>query len=156
MATDQQTGGLAQRLVIDRQTASRMGISPQMIDETLYDSFGQRQISTLYTQLNQYHVILETLPSFQRHPDDLHDIYVRSGMAATAPNSSASSSGVLTTSASPTVGPAGPSATSTSGFGEPRGGHRRERGSCSAERVHAHSNRNPRRSRSIIKANSRL
>jgi multidrug efflux pump len=119
VATDQQTGGLAQRLVIDRQTASRMGISPQMIDETLYDSFGQRQISTLYTQLNQYHVILETMPSFQRHPEDLHDIYVRSAMAATASNSSSSSSGVLTTSATPTVGPAGPSATSTSGSANP-------------------------------------
>ncbi len=118
VATDQQTGGLAQRLVIDRQTASRMGISPQMIDETLYDSFGQRQISTLYTQLNQYHVILETMPSFQRHPDDLHDIYVRSGMAATAPSSS-NPSGILTTSASPTVRPAGPSATTTSGSANP-------------------------------------
>ncbi len=84
VATDQQTGGLAARLVIDRQTASRMGISPQMIDQTLYDSFGQRQISTLYTQLNQYHIILETLPSFQRHPDDLHDIYVRSALAPDA------------------------------------------------------------------------
>jgi multidrug efflux pump len=119
VATDQQTGGLAQRLVIDRQTASRLGISPQMIDETLYDSFGQRQISTLYTQLNQYHVILETMPSFQRHPDDLHDIYVRSGMASTASNTASTSSGVLTTSASPTVGPAGPSATSTSGSANP-------------------------------------
>jgi multidrug efflux pump len=118
VATDQQTGGLAQRLVIDRQTASRMGISPQMIDETLYDSFGQRQISTLYTQLNQYHVILETMPSFQRHPEDLHDIYVRSGMAATVPNS-LNPSGVLTTAASPTVGPAGPSATATSGSANP-------------------------------------
>jgi multidrug efflux pump len=118
VATDQQTGGLAQRLVIDRQTASRMGISPQMIDETLYDSFGQRQISTLYTQLNQYHVILETMPSFQRHPDDLHDIYVRSGMAATS-GTSTNPSGILTTAASPTVGPAGPSATSTSGSANP-------------------------------------
>jgi multidrug efflux pump len=118
VATDQQTGGLAQRLVIDRQTASRMGISPQMIDETLYDSFGQRQISTLYTQLNQYHVILETMPSFQRHPDDLHDIYVRSGMAATS-GTSTNPSGILTTAASPTVGPAGPSASSTSGSANP-------------------------------------
>jgi multidrug efflux pump len=118
VATDQQTGGLAQRLVIDRQTASRLGISPQMIDETLYDSFGQRQISTLYTQLNQYHVILETMPSFQRHPDDLHDIYVRSGLAATASGSS-NSSGILTTSASPTVGPAGPAPTNTSGSASP-------------------------------------
>jgi multidrug efflux pump len=120
VATDQQTGGLAQRLVIDRQTASRMGISPQMIDETLYDSFGQRQISTLYTQLNQYHVILETLPSFQRHPDDLHDIYVRSGMAASAPNTTSTNpSGILTTAATPTVGPAGPSSTTTSGSANP-------------------------------------
>jgi multidrug efflux pump len=95
-----------------------MGISPQMIDETLYDSFGQRQISTLYTQLNQYHVILETMPSFQRHPDDLHDIYVRSGMAATS-GTSTNPSGILTTAASPTVGPAGPSATSTSGSANP-------------------------------------
>jgi len=119
VATDQQTGGLAQRLVIDRPTASRMGISPQMIDETLYDSFGQRQISTLYTQLNQYHVILETLPSFQRHPEDLHDIYVRSGLAATASTPSSASSGVLTTAASPTVGPAGPASTTTSGSANP-------------------------------------
>jgi multidrug efflux pump len=120
VATDQQTSGLAQRLVIDRQTASRLGISPQMIDETLYDSFGQRQISTLYTQLNQYHVILETMPSFQRHPDDLHDIYVRSGLAASVSNSSSGTSGVVTTSASTTVRPGGPSATSTSGSANPQ------------------------------------
>ena len=63
VATDQQTTGLAASLVIDRVTASRMGITPSMIDETLYDAFGQRQISTMYTQLNQYHVILETMPS---------------------------------------------------------------------------------------------
>jgi multidrug efflux pump len=120
VATDQQTGGLAQRLVIDRQTASRMGISPQMIDETLYDSFGQRQISTLYTQLNQYHVILETLPSFQRHPEDLHDIYVRSGMAASAPGTASTNpSGILTTAATPTIGPAGPASTTTSGSANP-------------------------------------
>jgi multidrug efflux pump len=116
VATDQQTGGLAQRLVIDRQTASRMGISPQMIDETLYDSFGQRQISTLYTQLNQYHVILETMPSFQRHPDDLHDIYVRSGMASTV---SSSSSGPVTAPAISDVKPAGPAPTATSGSANP-------------------------------------
>ena len=63
VATDQQTGGLAVSLVIDRVTASRLGIAPSTIDNTLYDAYGQRQISTMYTQLNQYHVILETDPS---------------------------------------------------------------------------------------------
>ena len=66
VATDQQTGGLATSLMIDRVTASRLGIAPTTIDNTLYDAFGQRQINTMYTQLNQYHVILETDPHFQR------------------------------------------------------------------------------------------
>ncbi|MDB6123185.1 MAG: mdtB 2 [Pedosphaera sp.] len=78
LATDQQSGGLQTALVIDRQTASRLGISAQMIDETLYDAFGQRQIVTLFTQLNQYHLVLEALPDFQKNPDKLHAIYVRS------------------------------------------------------------------------------
>jgi multidrug efflux pump len=78
LATDQQTGGAATRLVIDRATASRLGITPQMIDDTLYDAFGQRQISTLFTQLNQYHVILEAMPDFQKDPAKLENIYVRS------------------------------------------------------------------------------
>ena len=90
VATDQQTSGLAASLVIDRQTASRLGISPQMIDQTLYDAFGQRQVSTLYTQLNQYHVVLETMPDFQKDPAKLQDIYVRS--AATSPPSGSSAS----------------------------------------------------------------
>ncbi len=119
VATDQQTSGLAASLVIDRVTASRMGITPQMIDETLYDAFGQREISTLYTQLNQYHVILETLPEFQHNPDKLQDIYVRS---ATAPASSTSSGGSSTSSSATsssassgaTAGTTGPSASSTS------------------------------------------
>ena len=68
VATDQQTGGLAVSLVIDRVTASRLGIAPSTIDNTLYDAYGQRQISTMYTQLNQYHVILETDPKFQKNP----------------------------------------------------------------------------------------
>jgi multidrug efflux pump len=129
VATDQQTGGLAETLVIDRVTASRMGISPQMIDETLYDAFGQRQISTLYTQLNQYHVILETQPEFQTNPSNLNDIYVRSGSVsstgATTNSSSSSgssasgnaspSSGLITTgSSSAAPGPSGPGPTATS------------------------------------------
>jgi multidrug efflux pump len=78
VATDEQTGGAQTTLVIDRVTASRLGITPQAIDQTLYDAFGQRQISTLFTQSNQYHVILETMPDFQKNPAKLQDIYVRS------------------------------------------------------------------------------
>jgi len=85
LATDQQTGGAATRLVIDRATASRLGITPQAIDDTLYDAFGQRQISTLFTQLNQYHVILETMPEFQKNPAKLQDIYVRSTSGGQVP-----------------------------------------------------------------------
>ena len=59
VASDQQNDGLQAQLVIDRDTASRLGITPQMIDDTLYDAFGQRQVSTIFTQLNQYHVVLE-------------------------------------------------------------------------------------------------
>jgi multidrug efflux pump len=118
VATDQQTSGLAASLVIDRVTASRMGITPQMIDETLYDAFGQREISTLYTQLNQYHVILETLPEFQHNPDKLEDIYVRSATASTGSTSSGGSSTASTTSSSTssgaTAGTTGPSASSVS------------------------------------------
>ncbi len=85
VATDQQTQGSQARLVIDRVTASRLGISPQQIDDALYDAFGQRQISTLFTQLNQYHVILETLPEFQRNPAKLNDVYVRSANGGSVP-----------------------------------------------------------------------
>ena len=78
VASDQQNHGLRADLVIDRDTASRLGILPQTIDDTLYDAFGQRQISTIFTQLNQYHVVLEVDPRFRQNPDALKDIYVRS------------------------------------------------------------------------------
>ena len=68
VASDQQNGGLQATLVIDRDTASRLGITPQMIDDTLYDAFGQRQISIMFTQLNQYRVVLEVKPEFQQNP----------------------------------------------------------------------------------------
>jgi multidrug efflux pump len=77
VVTDQALGGKAEMLVIDRPTASRFGITPSVIDNTLYDAFGQRQINTMYTQVNQYHVILETSPSFQLNPEKLHDIYIQ-------------------------------------------------------------------------------
>src|SRR5262245_7367351 len=65
VASDQQNHGLQVSLAIDRDTASRLGVTPQMIDDTLYDAFGQRQISTIFTQSNQYHVVLEAQPEFQ-------------------------------------------------------------------------------------------
>ena len=70
------SAGLEARLVIDRGTASRLGITPQMIDNTLYDAFGQRQVSTMFTQLNQYHAVLEVAPEFQKNPRELDDIYI--------------------------------------------------------------------------------
>jgi len=85
VATDQQTEGLRTTLVIDRVTASRLGITPAMIDQTLYDAFGQRQIATLFTQSNQYHVVLETMPDFQLNPGKLQDIYVRSASGSAIP-----------------------------------------------------------------------
>jgi multidrug efflux pump len=98
VVTDQQLGGLSTSMTIDRPTASRFGITPETIDNTLYDAFGQREINTLYTQLNQYHVILETDPQFQLNPRKLHDIYIQSSLtssssAATASNTAGSSSG---------------------------------------------------------------
>ena len=85
VATDQQTRGSQAMLVIDRVTASRLGITPQAVDDALYDAFGQRQVSTLFTQLNQYHVILESLPEFQRDPSMLQNIYVRSAGGGAVP-----------------------------------------------------------------------
>jgi len=82
VATDQQTGGLAVSLVIDRVTASRLGIAPATIDNTLYDALGQRQINTMYTQLNQYHVILEAQPQFQVDPNKLGDLYIQANASA--------------------------------------------------------------------------
>ncbi len=92
VATDQQTGGLAVSLVIDRVTASRLGIAPTTIDNTLYDAFGQRQISTMYTQVNQYHVVLESQPQFQLDPDKLNHIYIQSNASAGASGAGAASS----------------------------------------------------------------
>ncbi|MFZ1169278.1 MAG: efflux RND transporter permease subunit [Candidatus Sulfotelmatobacter sp.] len=92
VATDQQTGGLAVSLVIDRVTASRLGIAPTTIDNTLYDAFGQRQISTMYTQVNQYHVVLESQPQFQLDPNKLNHLYIQSNASAGASGAGASSS----------------------------------------------------------------
>src|SRR5205809_6948835 len=85
VASDQLLGGLQVSVVIDRDTASRLGIQPQAIDDTLYDAFGQRQVSTIFTQLNQYHVILEVAPRFQDNPEALKAIYVKSANGTQVP-----------------------------------------------------------------------
>jgi multidrug efflux pump len=85
IATDQQNMGLSTNLVIDRDAASRLGITAQALDNTLYDAFGQRQVSTMFTQLNQYHVILGVDPDDQRNPRDLQNIYVHSATGAMVP-----------------------------------------------------------------------
>jgi multidrug efflux pump len=85
VASDQQNQGLEASVVIDRDTASRFGITPQMIDDTLYDAFGQRQVSTMFTQLNQYHVVIEVAPQFQKSPDSLDMIYIRSANGSQVP-----------------------------------------------------------------------
>jgi multidrug efflux pump len=102
VATDQQPGGLAVSLVIDRVTASRLGIAPSTIDNTLYDAFGQRQISTMYTQVNQYHVVLESQPQFQKDPNKLNQLYIQSNASSGASGAAASSS--FSSSGSPSAG----------------------------------------------------
>ena len=84
VASDQQVNGLRASLVYDRNTALRLGITPNMIDQTLYDAYGQREVSVMFTQLNQYHVILELMPGFQRNPQDLRDLYIRTGTGSQA------------------------------------------------------------------------
>jgi len=92
VATDQQVGGLAVSLVVDRVTASRLGIAPTTIDNMLYDAFGQRQINTMYTQLNQYHVILEAQPQFQLDPNKLNHLYIQASAASGTSGAGASTS----------------------------------------------------------------
>ncbi len=86
--TDQQAKGLATNLVVDRDTASRLGLSAQQIDDALYDAFGQRQVSVMYKSINQYHVVMEVAPEFQQGPQALQRIYVRASNGAEIPISS--------------------------------------------------------------------
>ncbi len=106
VATDQQNSGLRASLVLDRDTASRLGFSTATIDNTLYDSFGQRQISTMFTQVNQYHVILEVDPKFQQTPSNLNDVYITpttTGITSATGLNSASTSSTGTTSTATTT-----------------------------------------------------
>ena len=109
VATDQQTGGQAVAVNIDRVTASRLGIAPATIDNTLYDAYGQRQINTLYTQLNQYHVVMETQPNWSKDPKKLSDLYLQSNASSNATGAASSTSFAASGSAS-----AGSNATTTS------------------------------------------
>ena len=108
VASDEQTGAPAIQLDIDRVTASRLGIAPATIDNTLYDAFGQRQVTTLYTQTNQYHVVLETGPQWQTDPDSLNDIYLPSNAS-----SGASGTGAVTSFSSSASASAGSNALTT-------------------------------------------
>ena len=85
VASDLGSNGAAAAITIDRQTASRIGITPQIIDAALYDSYGQRQVSTLFTQLNQYHVVMEVKPEFQKDPTQLDNIYIKSAGGGVVP-----------------------------------------------------------------------
>ena len=101
VATDQLNNGLKTNVTIDRDTASRLGIFPQAIDNTLYDAFGQRQVSTIFTQLNQYHVILEVLPNSRKPRQALKDIYIRPSTAAANTGAPSANGAAVTTSGAP-------------------------------------------------------
>ena len=100
VATDQQPGGLVIAATIDRITASRLGIAPTTIDNTLYDAFGQRLVNTMYTQTNQYHVVLEVDPAFKQDPENLNQIYIQANASSGASGASASTSFSSSASAS--------------------------------------------------------
>src|SRR6202044_1208778 len=102
VTTDQQNNGVSVNLDMDRATASRLNITPDQIDSTLYDAFGQRQISTLYTQSNQYHVILEAQPQFQKDPNKLNQLYIQANASSGASGAGAASS--FASSGSPSAG----------------------------------------------------
>jgi multidrug efflux pump len=109
VATDQQMGARAISLEIDRVTASRLGVAPATIDNTLYDAFGQREINTLYTQVNQYHIVLEAAPEWQTNPAKLSDLYIQSNAS-----SGASGAGAVTSFSSSASASAGSNALTTS------------------------------------------
>jgi multidrug efflux pump len=115
VVTDQQPNGVSAHLEYDRATASRFNIPPDQIDSTLYDAFGQRQVSTLYTQSNQYHVILEVLPQFQTGPDRLSDIYIQSSTGTSSQAQSVSGrTAAITSGSQPTLAPSSASPISSS------------------------------------------
>ncbi len=119
VSTDQQNQGLAANLVIDRDSASRLGISASTIDQTLYDAFGQREVSTMYTGLNQYFVVMEVDPQYQLSPDSLNGIYVKAsnvtGAAASVPALGTSGAASTPAAAAPAAAAAASSFTPSTG-----------------------------------------
>ena len=108
VATDQQVQGLRASLVFDRDTAARLGITPSAIDQTLYDAYGQREVSTIFTQLNQYHVVLEVKPAFQQNPVNLRNLFIRTGAG-----SSTAAAGLVAGGSSAAQGPGSASSAAT-------------------------------------------
>ena len=121
VSTDQQTQGLSETLVIDRDTASRFGISASAIDQVLYDAFGQRQVSTMYTGLNQYFVVMEVDPKYQLSPDSLNNIYIKTGSpgAAAAVPTLGSTTAATATTANAAGGAPAAAAPRNAGAGAP-------------------------------------
>jgi multidrug efflux pump len=119
--SDQQNAGLAANVMIDRDTASRLGLSTQVVDDTLYDAFGQREVSTMYTPLNQYYVVMEVAPNFWQSPQTLHQIHLPNNSSASLPSAAtAASSAPGVQSPSPSAGDLNGTA-GASTFAEPAG-----------------------------------
>ena len=122
VSTDQQDQGLSETLVINRDTASRLGITASVIDQVLYDAFGQRQVSTMYTGLNQYFVVIEVDPQYQLSPDSLNNIYIKTGATgapASVPNlgsTTPSTAATATSAAAPQAAAARNSAAAPAAF----------------------------------------
>ncbi|HVC29585.1 MAG TPA: efflux RND transporter permease subunit, partial [Steroidobacteraceae bacterium] len=118
VVSDRQQGGLDVRLHIDRATAARLGVNMTEIDNTLYDAFGQRLVSTLYQGMNQYHVVMDVAPRFWESPDTLHDIYIStSGGALSGTESSAAAAGAFQAGPAPAAGGASGAAAAAAAVG---------------------------------------
>jgi multidrug efflux pump len=117
VATDQQVQGLRANLVFDRDTAARLGITPSAIDQTLYDAYGQREVSTIFTQLNQYHVVLEVKPAFQQNPVNLRNLFIRTGAGSSSAAAGLVAGGSATGSAATATANATAAALASTGLG---------------------------------------
>ena len=116
VSSDQQQRGLETYLDIDRDTTARLGISPLQIDNTLYDAFGQRQVSVIYSAINQYHVVMEIDPRYTQYPDSLRDVYVATS-GGTPPGTATTNApgGTVTRQPRPAPSPRSPALPSASG-----------------------------------------
>jgi multidrug efflux pump len=118
VSTDQQNQGLAANLVIDRDTASRLGITASAIDQVLYDAFGQREVSTMYTGLNQYFVVMEVDPKYQLSPDALNGIYIKASNVVGSTPAATNTGTLLSAATAASTGgsaPTAPAAATSSG-----------------------------------------